>query len=203
MELPDKKYQIIYADPPWEYEFSHTRSREIKDYNVCDLKTICDFPIKNIADKNSILIIWVNFPKLDWAFKVIEAWGFKYTTMLFTWIKTNGSKYSLFWGMGYYTRSNPELCLIAKKGNGLQAKKHDIHSVVFSSIKEHSRKPDEIRKTIVDLFGDVPRIELFARNRFDGWDCWGDQLSDTVQKELGTVRHPTTQATSVRKEVVS
>ena len=105
--------------------------------------------------------------------------------MLFTWIKTNGrSSHSLFWGMGYYTRSNPEICLIAKRGNGVRAKKHNIHSVIFSPIREHSRKPDEIRKYIVDLFGNVSRIELFARTRFEGWDCWGDQLSDTIQKQL-------------------
>ena len=104
--------------------------------------------------------------------------------MAFTWIKTNGNSNSLFWGMGYYTRSNPEICLLGKKGKGLQAKKHDIHSVIFSPIKEHSKKPIEIKHKIVELFGDVPRIELFARDRFEGWDCYGNQLSDTIQKRL-------------------
>jgi N6-adenosine-specific RNA methylase IME4 len=86
----------------------------------------------------------------------------------------------LFWGMGYYTRSNPELCLLATKGEPLERKCHDIHSVVISPVLDHSHKPAIIREFIVQLFGDLPRIELFARRKVDGWDCWGNEVESDI-----------------------
>jgi len=189
------KYQIIYADPPWEYEFSRTRSRAINDYPVMDMKAICDLDVKSIADDNAMLLMWVTFPKLEQAFPVIEAWGFKYVTNAFTWVKTNQSK-TAFWGMGYYTRSNAKICLLAKRGEGIQAKTHDIHSVVEHQIMAHSKKPPIIRKQIVELFGDLSRIELFARKPkllfdaefYDGWHVWGNEVESDVEiRGLGRV----------------
>jgi site-specific DNA-methyltransferase (adenine-specific) len=183
-----KKYQIIYADPPWEYEFSHTRVRAINDYPTMSMEDICNLKIKNISDENSVLIMWVTFPKLEQAFPVIEAWGFKYVTNLFTWIKTNHENKKPFWGMGYYTRSNAEICLLGKRGKGIKAKYHDIHSVIFHPILKHSQKPPIIRENIVKLFGDVPRIELFARKEKDlitysdwqGWAVWGNEVDSDI-----------------------
>ena len=179
--LPNKKYHIIYADPAWKYDFSKTSSRSIK-YETCDMKTLCDIPVGTIAEDDSVLLMWATFPRLDWAVPIMNAWGFKYVTMLFTWIKTNKDG-TPFIGLGYYTRSNPEVCLLGKKGKGIQAKVHDISSIVHSPIREHSRKPDEIREHIVRLFGDVSRIELFARQRFEGWDAWGNELTDKIIKK--------------------
>ena len=183
-----KKYQIIYADPPWAYEFSHTRARAITDYSTMDKEQICSLQIKDIADDNSVLLMWVTFPKLEWAFDVMRAWGFKYITNAFTWVKKNPDK-SYFWGMGYYTRSNAELCLLGKRGNGVKALSHSIHSIIDHQIMKHSKKPFIVRNKIVELFGDIPRIELFARKpnllfdaeNYDGWDVWGNEVESDIK----------------------
>jgi site-specific DNA-methyltransferase (adenine-specific) len=182
-----KKYKIIYADPPWEYEFSQTHTRAINDYPTMSMDDICNLKVKDISAEDSVLLMWVTFPKLEQAFPVIKAWGFNYVTNLFSWVKTNPDR-SYFWGMGYYTRSNVELCLLAKKGKGVTALVHDIHSVVDHQIMKHSKKPPIIRKNIVRLFGDLPRIELFARKpdllfdaeNYEGWDVWGNEVESDI-----------------------
>ena len=140
------------------------------------LKEIMDLPVKELADENAVLFLWITFPTLPRALAVIEAWGFTYKTCGFTWLKQNKKSSSLFWGMGYYTRSNAEVCLIATKGKPLPRLSHKVHSAVVSPVREHSKKPDEVRTRIVELFGDIPRIELFARNHAEGWDCWGNEV---------------------------
>jgi len=140
--------------------------------NIEDIK---ELPIKNIAANDCVLFMWVTMPKLNECFDVIKSWGFEYKTCAFTWIKENKNSNSLFWGMGRWTRANAELCLIATKGKP-KRKSAAVHSVVMSKIREHSRKPDEVRDRIVELCGDLPRIELFARQEVEGWDCWGDEI---------------------------
>lgn len=111
------------------------------------------------------------------AFEVLKAWGFTYKTVAFVWVKQNKVSDSLFWGMGYWTRANAEICLIATKGTP-KRKSRSVHQVILSHIEEHSKKPDEVRKRIVELCGDVPRIELFARQAAEGWDCWGNEAPE-------------------------
>jgi N6-adenosine-specific RNA methylase IME4 len=179
--MENKKYQIIYADPPWKYEFSHTRARAINDYPTLDLKSICSFPIQDIADDNAVLLMWVTFPKLEWAIPVMNAWGFKYITNAFTWIKQNKTGKGHFWGMGYYTRSNAEICLLGKRGKGVKVISHSVHSVIETPIEKHSKKPDETKVRIEKLFGDLPRIELFARQKTEGWDVWGNEVGSDIK----------------------
>jgi len=105
----------------------------------------------------------------------IKSWNFKYKTCAFSWVKKNKKSDSLFWGLGYYTRSNNEICLLATKGKPKRISS-SVHQVVLDKIREHSRKPDCVRDRIVQLCGDLPRIELFARQRVDGWDCWGNEV---------------------------
>ncbi len=183
--FPNKKYQIIYADPPWHYKFGQSSSRYvINKYNTMTLEELKNLPVNNISQDNSVLLMWVTFPKLKWAIPVIESWGFEYKTCAFTWIKKNKKSDSLFWGMGYYTRSNAEICLLATKGNPLKRLSHSIHSIIEHSIMKHSQKPPVIRNKIIELFGDLPRIELFARvpseilkdPTLKGWDVWGDEI---------------------------
>jgi N6-adenosine-specific RNA methylase IME4 len=140
-----------------------------------DNKSIANLPINQIADKNCILFIWVTMPKLNECFDIIKKWGFVYKTCGFVWIKKNKKSDSIFWGVGRWTRSNAEICLIATKGKPkrISAK---VHSVIISRIREHSRKPDEVRERIVELCGDLSRIELFARQEIVGWDCWGNEV---------------------------
>ena len=173
----DKKYNIIYADPPWAYKdkaLAGSRGSCCK-YNVMEINNIADMPIEKLADKNCVLFMWVTMPKLNECFEVIKKWGFIYKTCAFVWIKENKKSNTLFWGMGNWTRANAELCLIAIKGKP-KRESAKIHSVVISKIREHSRKPDEVRNRIVELCGDLPRIELFARQTFNGWDSFGNEL---------------------------
>jgi len=111
---------------------------------------------------------------------LIRHWGFEYKTVAFAWVKTNSNSMGLFWGMGSYTRSNTELCLLATRGNGLPVLAHDIHQVVMSEVMNHSHKPAIIREKIVQLFGDLPRIELFARKSVEGWDVWGNEVESDI-----------------------
>lgn len=175
------KYKIIYADPPWHYEFGETSSRYVdQKYNCMELEEICALPIKYIAHADSALFLWITYPKLEWAFDVIRSWGFEYKTAAFTWVKTNANSMGLFWGMGYYTRSNPELCLLGTRGKPLPRESHDVHSVIMSPVLDHSHKPAIIRERILELFGDLPRIELFARHKVEGWDAWGDEIESDI-----------------------
>ncbi len=186
--LPDKKYNIIYADPAWQYDFSPTAARAIeKHYPTMNTETIKNMPITEICLSDCILFLWATFPKLLEACDVIQSWSFKYRTIAFVWIKTNKNynpkqssfipceQFDSFYGMGHYTRANAEICMIGTRGN-LKRKDQSIRQIIYSPIRKHSQKPDEVRNKIVQLMGDLPRIELFARKRFGGWDSWGDEL---------------------------
>ena len=109
------------------------------------------------------------------AFELIDAWGFTYKTVAFTWIKQCRKSDRLFTGLGYYTRANAEYCLLATRGKILECKSRSVPSVIVSHIEEHSKKPDEARARIEALYGEVPKIELFARQTVGGWDCWGNE----------------------------
>ena len=174
-----KKYSVIYADPPWKYRAtSNARSPEAH-YPTMRTQDICALPVAEIADENCALFIWATMPKLKEAFAVIEAWGFKFKTAAFVWIKLNPNSDRLFWGMGAWTRSNAELCLFAAKGQP-QRKSASVHQVIISHVEEHSKKPEEARRRIEALMGDVTKIELFARRTSPGWDVWGNEVSCDV-----------------------
>ncbi len=179
MEIPNKKYQIIYADPPWSYRDKANAGKRGAGhkYTTQSSEWLENLPVKDIADKNCILFLWVTMPKLNECFSLIESWGFTYKTVGFTWVKRNKISPSWFWGMGSWTRANAEVCLIATKG---KPKRLDagVHSVIDTPIERHSKKPDAVRDRIVKLMGDLPRIELFARERAKGWDSWGNELEE-------------------------
>ena len=139
------------------------------------VEDICNLPVKDLASDNCVLFMWMTFPTLIEGIKVIEKWGFKYKTVAFVWIKQNKKTPSLFWGLGFWTRANAEICILATKGKPkrISAK---VHQVIISPVEEHSKKPDETRKRIVELLGDIPRVELFARQKVDGWDSWGNEV---------------------------
>jgi N6-adenosine-specific RNA methylase IME4 len=176
--FPDKKYNIIYADPAWSYKVwskkGQGRSAE-HHYSTMNIDDIKNLPIQDIADDNCILFMWVTFPLLKDSFNVIESWGFTYKTVGFTWVKKNKKTDSWFWGMGHWTRANAELCLIATKGT-IKRQSASVHQVIDTPIERHSKKPDIVRDKIVELVGDLPRIELFARETAEGWDSWGNEI---------------------------
>ena len=175
----DKKYNVIYADPPWRYGDRKCNGACEFHYNTMTLQEIKDLPVARLCEKDCVIFLWATYPMLSEALQVIEAWGFKYKSVAFVWIKQNKKSPSLFWGMGYWTRANAELCIIATKGSP-KRNSRSVHQVIFSPIEEHSKKPDEARERIVKLMGDVPRIELFARQKAPGWDVWGNEAPDSI-----------------------
>jgi N6-adenosine-specific RNA methylase IME4 len=144
---------------------------------------ICKLPIKYITDDDCVLFLWCIFNKLQDALDVIKAWGFEYKSCAFVWIKRNGASNSFFWGMGGWTRQNAECCLLGIKGNP-KHNRHDIHSVVEAKIRDHSQKPAIVYERIENLVGDMTKIELFAREKREGWDAWGNQVPNHCQKLL-------------------
>ena len=183
-----KKYQIIYADPPWSYRVwskNGNKRSACQHYQVMDKKTIQNLPIQKISDNNCVLFLWVTPPCLEEGLELIKKWGFIYKTKAFTWVKRNKKANSWFWGMGYYTRANSEDCLLAIKGKPLKRVSRAVHQIIDDKIRNHSQKPDSVRKKIIQLFGDLPRIELFAREKTEGWTSIGNGINGKdIKQEL-------------------
>ena len=188
--FPNNKYNIIYADPPWKFQSFSDKGKgksPEKHYDCMSDEDIYNLPVQDIVDYDSILFIWVTYPLLIQGFNTIESWGFQYKTCAFCWVKTN-KRYSInqssffpednfdsFTGLGHWTRANSELCLLATRGKPKRVSK-SVRQLIYEPIREHSRKPDCTRDRIVELVGDLPRIELFARKKYEGWDAWGNEI---------------------------
>jgi len=231
--LPSHSQNIIYADPPWSYQQTvKSGALKRKDgtliYPSMSLKELCGLgpEMKRIARDDCALFLWATMPLLGEALELIKAWGFKYKTCFVTWIKTvkDGSRPAF--GVGYYTRSNAELCLVAIKGKIASYKRllpgeldrrassmssvvHEESSgervnfltllddsstpVVMTPRRQHSRKPDIVREMITRLMGDIPRVELFARQTTPGWTATGNDVhhfeQSEEQTELAATKH--------------
>lgn len=175
-----KKYNVIYADPPWRYEQKRLQGAAEKHYATMNIEDMCALPVRALADKDCVLFLWTTFPMLPEALRLIKAWGFEYKTVAFVWLKQNKKSPSWFYGLGFWTRGNAEVCLLAKRGKPKRSSA-SVHQLIISPIEQHSKKPDETRERIVSLMGDVPRIELFARQKTEGWDVWGNEAPDSVE----------------------
>jgi len=177
--FPNKKYNIIYADPPWNFKTYSDKGKRAKfgwgAYNTMSDKDIYSMPLREISDENCILFLWATYPKIQTAFETIKRWGFTYKTVAFTWVKQNKLGNGLWLGLGYWTRANAEICLLATKGHPHRINA-GIRQVIISPRRKHSQKPDEARDRIIQLVGDLPRIELFARQKTEGWDVWGNEV---------------------------
>ena len=179
MEFPNKKYKVIYADPPWSYNDTQ-KSGGTAYFGACvryptmNNEDIYTLPVEDIAQKNSLLFLWVTSPLLEEGMQTIKEWGFNYTTIAFYWSKYT-KNYKLVSNMGRWTMGNIELCLLGKRGRPKRIKKN-VKQLVQTRRREHSRKPDEVKKRIEKLMGDVSRIELFARETTKGWDAWGNEV---------------------------
>lgn len=176
--MATKQYNVIYADPPWHYRnyADKTASRWVgNQYPVMSLDDIKALPVEQYAANDCCLFLWATMPLLPQAIEVMASWGYAYKTTAFVWIKQNKIQPTLFWGMGYWTRSNSEICLLGTRGKP-KRQYAGVHQVVMSPVERHSKKPDIVREHIVRLCGDVPRIELFAREQVSGWDAWGNEI---------------------------
>lgn len=177
--FPNKKYNIIYADPPWSYSDSGCAGAAAAQYSTMKIDELKKLPVNpaaggGIAADNCVLFMWATYPKMQEALDLIEAWGFVYKSIAFQWVKQNRSGNGFFFGLGRWTRGNSEPCLIAVKGKPKRISA-SVGQLVFSPLRKHSQKPPEVRDKIVELMGDLPRIELFAREAAPGWDAWGDE----------------------------
>jgi N6-adenosine-specific RNA methylase IME4 len=191
MESATRKYNIIYADPPWSYKVwsgKGKRGAAANHYPTQTLAYLQSLDVPAICEKRCVLFMWATFPCLLDALALGMAWGFSYKTTAFVWIKKNRNNNGVFIGLGHYTRANAEIVLLFTKGQPLTRQAKDVSQVIISKIGEHSVKPPEIRNRIVRLFGDLPRIELFARSRkgffpdseYEGWDVYGNEINDSI-----------------------
>ena len=180
--LSSGPYDLILADPPWAYHLWNKPGAgrtAAASYRTMPLDDICALPVAAIAAEDAVLLLWVTMPQLPQGLRVVEAWGFEYRDVLLTWVTLNKDG-SPFRGLGRYTRSNAELCLLATRGAGIPAR-YEERTIVFGARpREHSRTPngqyDAVDAVFSAVFGrDVRRIELFARQAWAGWDTWGRQ----------------------------
>ena len=186
-----KKYSVIYADPPWSYyndmtvhpEFNKSGDGSISrlTYPVMSSSDIAALSVGQIAAKDSVLLIWTTDYHLSRCCEVIRSWGFEYKTVGFAWQKLNKQGQPVCFMGSYTLKSGIELCLLATRGDASKLLlNRKIRALISSQREAHSKKPDEVRKRIDQLFGDVAKIELFARARHQGWDAWGNEVESDI-----------------------
>lgn len=173
------RYGIVYADPPWHCGMERGSGVAGDHHPAMSVEEICALPVADLAAGDSALFLWAAFPQLDEAFRVIDAWGFRYKAPAFLWLKQGRKADSWSYGMGFWTRSNAEVCLLATRGRP-KRQCAGIHPSVIAHTGQHGRKPDEVRDRIVRLMGDRPRVELFAGQQTPGWDVWGDEADPGI-----------------------
>jgi N6-adenosine-specific RNA methylase IME4 len=189
--LTQIRYGAIYADPPWSFRnwsAKGTGRNAISHYDCLDFDKLAALPVGDLAAKDCVLFLWAIDPLLDKAIELIRAWGFVYKTVGFCWVKQNSRSDGFFTGLGYWTRANPEQCLLATRGKPRRHAK-DVRRLVLEKRREHSRKPDCIREQIERLVAG-PYLELFARETKPGWDCLGDQAALFEHGPVATRRQP-------------
>lgn len=176
-----KKYKIIYADPPWSYgDKQNTKllGGALKHYPLMKTSEIANLPVKEFTENNAVLFLWTTSPLLQESFDVIKGWGFKYKTS-FVWNKIKHN-------MGHYNSVRHEFLLIATKGSCTPEVKKLFNSVISEERKEHSKKPQIFRDIINTLYPTGNRIELFARQKTEGWDIWGNELENDIELLLSS-----------------
>ena len=189
------KFNIIYADPPWDFSnrmYSSNKNdhhREIsRAYSVMKTKNICNLRVSEIAEQDAALFMWTTDAHIPDAIKVMKAWGFKYKTVVFIWLKKERSGKQVCY-MGQWTMKNAELCLLGIRGKMQQhLKSRKVRQLVEAARdrSKHSKKPEEVRHRIEIMFGNMPRIELFARYKVDGWESWGDEVESDIDLGLSS-----------------
>lgn len=173
------KYDILYADPPWDYAGRTQHDTEkgvksVKDHYECmKLDELKALPVRDIANPNSVLFLWTSSPHLPQALELMKAWGFEYKTIGFVWDKQRTNP-------GHYTLSQVEICLLGKRGTIPKPFYRNQRQFLSSKREIHSKKPDEIRDRITKMFPTQTKIELFARKQVDGWISWGKDIDKGV-----------------------
>jgi N6-adenosine-specific RNA methylase IME4 len=181
---------VLYCDPPWEFQ-TWSAAGQLRapsgHYQTDALDKIKALPVAGLAADDAVLLLWCVMPELPGALDVIKAWGFTYKTCAFVWIKQNEGGNGLHTGMGYWSRSNAELCLLATRGKPLRLAA-DVHQVVMAPVGKHSEKPEEVRRRIERLLPG-PYLELYGRALVAGWTVWGNEIAraDFAQSDSQSV----------------
>lgn len=183
--FPEKKYNIIYADPPWKYGSKSKVNNGGTEGGIQKLETkyppmatedILSLPVANITAKDAACFLWVTDSHLSEGIETLKSWGFNYKTIAFNWIKET-SKGNVACNVAPWTLKSWEICLLGTKGAMTQYKKtNNLKGLICAERNRHSKKPEIFRDSIFELFGDLPRIELFARQKTEGWDVWGNEV---------------------------
>lgn len=202
------RYPVLLVDPPWPFSAYNpaTASRHVgHHYPTMTMEAIYALPVGDLATEHAAVFLWATTPNLPAAFSALEAWGFTYRTTAFGWVKvTRAGRPAM--GMGYYTRQNIELCLLGVRGR-MQRTAHDVEQVLLAQRREHSRKPDETYERIARLFAG-PYLELFARQRYPGWDALGNQveahlpqpaLPGTIARDVVRIQPASRRPTTTRR----
>lgn len=191
--LTDMKYQLILADPAWPYAWAKGERgghfAPEKHYETMAVEDICKLPVNQLAHKNCALALWATGPCMPDALTVMRAWGFVWKTVLHVWVKTNPRSRTVVTGPGSFTRSSCEYLVLGMRGH-LRGISKVIPQTMLLPRGRHSEKPKEFRDSLVKLFGEVPRIELFARQAAPGWHAWGSDLQPDIDWEIQTRRQP-------------
>ena len=176
------KTNFICADPPWTFKTWSSKGKgrsPEQHYDCMSMEDLCALPVIDLLSDDALLFLWTTFPLIFDAPRLALAWGFaQYSGSGFVWVKTNKTKEGLSWGLGYGTRKNAECCLVFKRGNGIKRVDAGVHEVIMSPKRKHSQKPDDAYTRIEKLYGNnlINPVELFARERRDGWYVWGDEV---------------------------
>lgn len=186
MSFPEKTYDVVLADPPWDYYGSPVKwAAAGKHYPLMTNDQIRDLPVVDLLTKSGVVFLWATCPKLDFALEVFRDWGLYYRGVAFVWIKTK-QDLTPIGAQGVrpsVVKPLTELVLVGSRkptGRPLKLLSESVVQTVFAPRREHSRKPDEVKQRIFDLYGDIPRIELFARETTPGWDVWGNEVERFV-----------------------
>lgn len=179
---PTGKYRVIYADPPWHFQSWSPEHQDRKvPYATMSREAIAALPVQSLADQDCTLFMWICWPQLEEAMELIKAWGFTYKTCAFSWVKADAAQMELFRddvdvqvGLGYWTRANSEVCLLATIGSPKRINA-DVRQAIVEPRRQHSRKPDCVYERIERLV-EGPYCELFARTQRPNWTSWGNQV---------------------------
>lgn len=180
--ITDKKYNVIYADPPWAYRQKQMNFQNYDEgkkyengvnehYPTMKLDELKALPVNKIGADDCLLYMWATSPNLDIAIELGKSWGFEYKTVAFVWDKQRTN-------YGFYTLSQCELCLAFKKGRIPKRAVTNVRQFLSEKLERHSEKPAKIRERIDAMYGHLPRIELFARQQANEWDCWGNEVEE-------------------------
>lgn len=199
------RYRAILADPPWHWRARSAKGTgrgAVSHYDCVSLDELAALPVSDLAADDSVLFLWATDPLLPRALELIEAWGFVYKTVGFYWVKTNAKSDGFFTGMGYWSRANPEQCLLATRGKP-ERKGKDVRRLIVAPRRQHSRKPDEVRERIERLVSG-PYCELFSRESAPGWDVrFSDQAGLFDRGAVSTRRQPSSLARLSKERVLA